>query len=129
MRRLASIVINAIEAHHGDADPISPIAVLVDAADTISRVRPGAQREVLENYVRRLGGLETSAQLIGGVEQVYAIQAGREVRVIANCETMTDEDTERLASEIADKLEGEMTYPGPVKVTVIREVRAVDYAR
>ena len=124
-----AVVINAIEAHHGDADPISPIAVLVDAADTISRVRPGAQREVLENYVRRLGGLETSAQLIGGVEQVYAIQAGREVRVIANCETMTDEDTERLASEIADKLEGEMTYPGPVKVTVIREVRAVDYAR
>jgi len=123
------VVVNAIESHHGSADPASPIAVLVDAADTISRVRPGAQREVLENYTRRLVDLEDSAEDIEGVDDAYAIQAGREVRVIANSEAMTDEDTERLATQIADKLEGQRAYPGPVKVTVIRETRAVDFAR
>lgn len=124
-----SVVINAIEAHHGDADPISPIAVLVEAAETISRARPGARREVLENYVRRLERLEQTAREIEGVDEVYAIQAGQEIRVVANCELMSDEDTERLAAQIAERLEETMTYPGQVKVTVIREVRAVDFAR
>ena len=123
------IVINAIEAHHGDADPISPIAVLVDAADIISRSRPGAQREVIENYVRRLERLESTARMVEGVDRVYAINAGQEVRVIADCEMMSDEDTERLATEIVGRLKADATCPGPVKVTVIRETRAVDFAR
>jgi len=122
-------VVNAIEAHHKDADPLSPIAVLVDAAETISRARPGARREVFENYVRRLEKLETIAADIEGVEAVYAIQAGQEVRVVANSALLSDEDTEKLAARIAERLEETMTYPGQVKVTVIREVRAVDYAR
>ncbi|MCZ6635830.1 MAG: ribonuclease Y [bacterium] len=124
-----AVVVNAIEAHHNDADPISPIAVLVDAADRISRARPGARREVVENYVRRLERLEDTARSLVGVEEVYAIQAGQEIRVVANCEMMSDADTERLASHIAERLEEGMTYPGPIKVTVIREVRAIDFAR
>jgi len=122
-------VVNAIESHHGDADPISAIAVLVDAADTVSRSRPGAQREVIENYVRRLERLESTARTIDGVHEVYAIQAGQEVRVVANSDMMSDEDTERLALQIADRLGGGLSSPGPVKVTVIRETRAVEYAR
>ena len=125
----AAEVINAIEAHHGEADPSSAVAVLVDAAETISRARPGARREVLENYVRRLEKLEETAREIEGVEAVYAIQAGQEIRVVANCELMSDEDTERLAAQIAERLEETMTYPGQVKVTVIREVRAIHIAR
>jgi ribonucrease Y len=125
----APIVVNAIEAHHGESDPISPVAVLVDAADIISRSRPGAQREVLENYVRRLERLESIAKMIEGVEAVYAIKAGQEVRVIADCEMMSDADTEKLATQIADRLAEDVTCPGPVKVTVIRETRAVDFAR
>lgn len=122
-------VINAIESHHGDSDPISPIAVLVDAADVISRTRPGAQREVIENYIRRLERLESAAQEIEGVQVVHAIDAGQEVRVIADCEMMSDEDTERLASQIASRIKADASSPGPVKVTVIRETRAVDFAR
>ena len=122
-------VVNAIEAHHGDTDPISPIAVLVDAADTISRSRPGAQREVLENYVRRLERLETVTHTIDGVEKAYAIQAGQEVRVIADSDLVSDEDTERLATQITGQLEGDTECTGPVKVTVIRETRAIDFAR
>ncbi|MGA1199576.1 MAG: ribonuclease Y, partial [Candidatus Latescibacterota bacterium] len=98
-------------------------------AETISRARPGARREVLENYVRRLEKLETIAADIEGVDAVYAIQAGQEVRVVANCDLLSDEDTEKLAAKIAERLEETMTYPGQVKVTVIREVRAVDFAR
>lgn len=122
-------VVNAIESHHKQADPETPYAVLVDAADTISRDRPGAQREVIENYVRRLQGLEDRAGDVEGVEQVFAIQAGREVRVVANSEQMSDRATERLASEITKRLEKDTTYPGPVKVTVIRETRAIEFAR
>jgi ribonuclease Y len=124
-----STIINAIESHHGEVDPATPIAVLVDAADAISRNRPGAQREVIESYVRRLQRLEDRAKEVKGVESVYAIQAGREVRVVADSETMSDADTERLAEDIAKKLEEELTFPGPVKVTVIREVRATEIAR
>ncbi len=122
-------VINAIEVLHDDAEPASPIAVLVDAADAISRVRPGARREVLENYVRRLEHLEQTARELEGVNAVYAIQAGQEIRVIANCALISDEDTEHLSAQIAESLEETMTYPGQVKVTVIREVRSVDFAR
>jgi ribonucrease Y len=121
--------VNAIESHHGEADPATPIAVLVDAADTISRARPGAQREVIESYVRRLQRLEDRAKDLEGVDAVYAIQAGREVRVVADSDLISDTDTERLAEEIAKRLEEDITYPGPVKVTVIREVRAMEVAR
>ena len=124
-----NIVVNAIESHHGEADPATPIAVLVDAADAISKSRPGAQREVIESYVRRLQRLEDRAKSIDGVEAVYAIQAGREVRVVADSAQMSDADTERLAENIAKCLEQDLTFPGPVKVTVIREVRAVEMAR
>ena len=123
------VVVNAIESHHGEADPGTPIAVLVDAADTISRERPGAQREVIESYVRRLQRLEDKAKELEGVEAVYAIQAGREVRVVADSDQISDAETERLAEEISKRLEKDITYPGPVKVTVIREVRAMEMAR
>ena len=124
-----AVVVNAIESHHGESDPATPIAVLVDAADTISRARPGAQREVIESYVRRLKRLEDRAKDVDGVEAVYAIQAGREVRVVADSGQISDADTERLAEAIAKRLEKDITYPGPVKVTVIREVRAMEMAR
>ena len=120
---------NAIESHHGEADPATPIAVLVDAADTISRARPGAQREVIESYVRRLQRLEDRTKGLEGVEAVYAIQAGREVRVIADSNLISDADTEKLAEDISKRLEEDITYPGPIKVTVIREVRAMEVAR
>jgi ribonuclease Y len=123
------LVINAIESHHGESDATSAIAVLVDAADTISRSRPGAQREQIENYVRRLERLEAIANLIDGVESVYAIKAGQEVRVIADCDMMSDADTEKLATQIVDRLTEDATCPGPVKVTVIRETRAIEFAR
>ena len=122
-------IVNAIESHHGESDPATPVAVLVDAADTISRARPGAQREVIESYVRRLQRLEDRATDLDGVQAVYAIQAGREVRVVANSEQISDADTERLAEEISKRIEKDITYPGPVKVTVIREVRAMEMAR
>jgi len=123
------VIVNAIESHHGESDPATPIAVLVDAADTISRARPGAQREVIESYVRRLQRLEDRAKDLDGVESVYAIQAGREVRVVADSDRISDADTERLAEEISKRLEQDITYPGPIKVTVIREVRAMEVAR
>ncbi len=124
-----AIVINAIEAHHGDSDPVSPVAVLVDAADSISRSRPGAQREQIENYVRRLERLESIAKMVQGVESVFAIKAGQEVRVVADSDMMSDADTERLATQIVSRLTEDATCPGPVKVTVIRETRSVDFAR
>lgn len=124
-----AVVVNAIETHHDDGEAVSAIAVLVDSADTISRSRPGAQREVLENYVRRLERLESIAKTAEGVGNVFAIQAGQEVRVIADSNLLSDEDTENLASDIAAKLESDLSYPGPVKVTVIRETRAIDFAR
>lgn len=124
-----SLVVNAIETHHAEAGAVSAIAVLVDAADTISRSRPGAQREVLENYVRRLERLESIARTAEGVGNVFAIQAGQEVRVVAESDLLSDEETEHLAGDIAARLERDMSYPGPVKVTVIRETRAIDYAR
>ncbi|MDX1632119.1 MAG: ribonuclease Y [Thermoanaerobaculia bacterium] len=122
-------VIHAMACHHGDHDPETVEAVLVTAADALSAARPGARREVLENYVKRLEKLEELAGSFPGVEKCYAIQAGREIRVIVDSETIDDDRAYLLSREIAKKIEAELTYPGKVKVHVIREVRAVEYAR
>ncbi|MDZ7318035.1 MAG: ribonuclease Y [candidate division KSB1 bacterium] len=123
------IVINSIASHHEDVDPISPISVLVQAADAISGSRPGARRETLEGYVKRLQKLEQLAESFSGVVKTYAIQAGREIRVMVEHEQIDDAMADQLASEISQKIHNEMEYPGQIKVTVIREYRAVDYAK
>lgn len=119
-------VIHAIEAHHGDVEPQTLEAIIVQAADSISGARPGARRESLENYVKRLEKLEGVANSFDGVEQSYAIQAGREIRVIVKPEVVNDEATTFMAKEIAKKIEAELEYPGQIKVNVIREVRQVE---
>ncbi len=123
------IVQNAIESHHEDVPMISPISVLVQAADAISGSRPGARRETLEGYVKRLQKLEELAESFNGVTKTYAIQAGREVRVMVEHEKIDDANADQLAGDIANKIQSEMEYPGQIKVTVIREYRAVDYAK
>ncbi len=123
------VVINAIEAHHEGVPIISPITAIVDAANDISSARPGARRDTLEGYVKRLDHLEELAESFDGVEKTYAIQAGREVRVITDCKLLDDAQADQLASDIADKIESQLEYPDQIKVTVIREIRAVDYAR
>jgi len=123
------IIINAVAAHHGDVPPESPYPILVQAADAISGARPGARREPLEGYIKRLEKLEEMADSFAGVAKAYAIQAGREVRVIVENEQVDDLGAGLLASDIAQKIQSEMQYPGQVKVTVIRETRAVDYAK
>jgi len=123
------IVVNAIASHHEDVPMISPIAVLLQAADAISGSRPGARRETLEGYVKRLHKLEELAESFSGVTKTYAIQAGREVRVMVEHEKIDDALAEQLAGDIAQKIQTEMEYPGQIKVTVIREFRAVDYAK
>ena len=123
------IVINAIAAHHEGEDPTSVYAVLIQAADGISAARPGARRETIEKYIRRLERLEAVANAFEGVDNAYAIQAGREVRVIVNGERVDDNRTAKLARDIAKEIEQELTYPGEIRVTVIRETRVVDYAR
>ena len=122
-------VIHCIEAHHGDVEATSVEAVLVQAADAISGARPGARRESLEFYIKRLEKLESLANSFAGVEQSFAIQAGREIRVIVKPEQVNDAQTEFLAKDIARKLENELEYPGQIKVNVIREVRKVEYAK
>ncbi|MCS7233286.1 MAG: ribonuclease Y [Synergistetes bacterium] len=122
-------VIHAIEAHHSEVEPQSVIAVLVQAADAISASRPGARRESFEEYIKRLENLERIASSFNGIEKAYAIQAGREVRVIVKPEIVDDAVSAKLAYEIARKIEGELKYPGQIKVTVIREMRSVDYAK
>jgi len=122
-------VIHAMECHHGDYDPHSVGAVLVTAADALSAARPGARREILENYIKRLEKLETLAGEFTGVEKAFAIQAGRELRIVVQSERITDEAAIWLARDVAKKVESELTYPGQIKVTVIRETRAVEYAR
>ncbi|MEZ5333644.1 MAG: ribonuclease Y [Thermoanaerobaculia bacterium] len=122
-------VVHAMACHHGDYDPQTVEAVLVTAADALSAARPGARREVLETYVKRLEKLEEIAQDFKGVQKTYAIQAGREVRVIVDCKKLSDEQAIWLSKDIARKVESELTYPGQIKVTVIRETRSVEYAK
>ncbi len=122
-------VIHAIMAHHNDVEPNTVVAVLVQAADAISAARPGARRESLENYIKRLEKLEEISNSFNGVEKCYAIQSGREVRVMVKPDDITDAGTLVLAKEIAKKIEREMEYPGQIKVNVIRETRAIDFAK
>ncbi|MCZ6727748.1 MAG: ribonuclease Y [Acidobacteria bacterium] len=122
-------VVHGMACHHGDYDPETVEAVLVTAADALSAARPGARREVLETYVKRLEKLEEIARSFKGVQKTYAIQAGREVRVIADCKRISDEEAIWLSKDIAKKVEAELTYPGQIKITVIRENRAVEYAK
>ena len=123
------VVINAIEAHHGDVEPQTVIACLVQAADAISAARPGARRENVENYIRRLEKLEELTNSFPGVEKAYAIQAGREVRVMVKPEEVTEDNMILLAHDLAKKIESELEYPGQIKVNVIRETNAVEYAK
>ncbi len=122
-------VVNAIMSHHGDIEPQSVVAVLVQAADTISAARPGARRETLETYIKRLEKLEEIANSFSGVEKTYAIQAGREIRIMIKPELVSDEEMPLKAREIVKKIESEMEYPGQIKVTILRETRAVEYAK
>ncbi len=122
-------VINAIVGHHGDVEAISPYTGLVAAADAISASRPGSRRESLERYVKRLEQLEGIANGFPGVRQSYAVQAGREIRVIVDAANVDDSTAAKTAYDIAKRIEQEMTYPGEVKVTLIREMRAVEFAR
>jgi ribonuclease Y len=122
-------VCNAIGAHHDEIEMTTPLAPIVQAADAISGARPGARREGLENYIQRLKALENLARGFDGVQRVYAIQAGREVRVIVNHDLVSDARADALAREISKKIEHDLQYPGQVKITVIREVRAIAYAK
>ncbi len=123
------LVINAVEAHHGDVEPQTLEAVLVQAADAISASRPGARRETLEAYIKRLEQLEQIADSFEGVDKSFAIQAGREVRIMVKAEKISDADMTLLARDVAKKIEDEMDYPGQIKVNVIRESRAIEYAK
>lgn len=127
--RESETVVHAIAAHHGDVEAKTIIACLVQAADAISAARPGARRETLENYIKRLEKLEEVASSFNGVDSCYAIQAGREIRVMVKPETVSDEQMTLLARDICKKIEEDLDYPGQIKVNMIRESRAVDYAK
>ncbi len=123
------VIVNAIEAHHGDVEPKTVIAVLVQAADAVSAARPGARRENVENYIRRLQKLEELTSSYPGVEKAFAIQAGREVRIMVKPEEVSEDNMVILARDVAKKIEAELEYPGQIKVNVIRETKAVEYAK
>jgi ribonuclease Y len=123
------IILNAVAAHHGDVPADNPYTPLIAAADAVSASRPGARRETLERYIKRLEKLEEIASGFKGVENAYAIQAGREIRVIVNAEQVDDEAAMKIARDIANKVESEMTYPGEIQVTLLREVRCIEYAK
>ena len=123
------LVINAVHAHHGDVEPASLEAVIVMAADAISASRPGARRETLETYIKRLEKLEEIADSFDGVEKSYAIQAGREVRIMVKPENINDDQMTVMARDVAKRIEEEMEYPGQIKVTVVRESRSIEYAK
>ncbi len=127
--REGEIVVNSIHAHHGDTEAKSLIALIVQAADAISAARPGARRENIENYIKRLEKLEEIANSFTGVETSFAIQAGREVRIVVKPEVVTDDEMVLMSHQIAERIENELEYPGQIKVNVIRESRAVDYAK
>ena len=122
-------VVHAMACHHGDYDPETVEAVLVTSADALSAARPGARREILETYVKRLEQLEEIASSFKGVQKTFAIQAGREIRVIVDSDHLSDEESLWLSKDVAKRLESELTYPGQIKVTVIRETRSIEYAR
>ena len=122
-------VINAIAAHHNDVEPSSIEAVIVQIADAISAARPGARRETIDNYVKRLENLESIAETFPGVEKAYAIQAGREIRILVNNEKVSDSDVKELARNIAKQIESDLRYPGRIRLTMIRETRIIEYAR
>ena len=122
-------VVNAIAAHHDEVEMSSLIAPIVQVCDAISGARPGARREIIEAYIKRLNDLENIAMSYPGVTKTYAIQAGRELRVIVGADKIDDKQTEQLSFEIAKKIQDEMTYPGQVKITVIRETRSINYAK
>jgi ribonuclease Y len=123
------VVIHAVRAHHRDEEQRNVYAVLVEAADAISASRPGAREETLESYVKRLENLEGIANSFNGVEKSFAIQAGREIRVMVQPNEINDDSAVNLARDITKKIESSLEYPGQIKVTVIRETRAVEYAR
>ena len=122
-------VIHAIHAHHGDVEAKTVIACIVQAADAISAARPGARRENLENYIKRLEKLEEVASSFEGVDRCYAIQAGREIRIMVKPEVISDDKMVLLARDICKKIESDLEYPGQIKVNIIRESRAVEYAK
>ena len=125
----SDIIINAVEAHHGDVEPQSLEAVLVQAADAISASRPGARRETLETYIKRLEKLEEIADSFDGVEKSFAIQAGREVRLIVKPDKINDAEMVIMARDVSKRIESEMEYPGQIKVNVIRETIEIEYAK
>ncbi len=122
-------IVNAVGSHHADIEPSSIEAVIVQIADAISAARPGARRETIDNYIKRLENLENIAESFSGVDKAFAIQAGRELRIVVNNEQVTDEGAKELAKNIAKKIEADLRYPGRIKVTIIRETRIVEYAR
>ena len=122
-------VVNCVLAHHNDVEPSCPEAIIVQVADAISAARPGARRESLDNYIKRLESLENIAKGFDGVDNAFAIQAGRELRIMVNSDTVTDDSAKKIARGIADRIEAELRYPGKIKVTIIRETRVVEYAK